>query len=90
LFGGGILGGAAGYGLASGSMTAAQGGDFGKGFLGGAISGGLQGLAAGTPAVMGNNPSAYVPATPGSSPAGLAGINSHYQELPLLEAGGAY
>ena len=46
LFGGGILGSAAGYGLASGSMTAAQGGDFGKGFLGGAVSGGMQGLSA--------------------------------------------
>ena len=46
LFGGGILGSAAGYGLASGSMTAAQGGDFGKGFLGGAVSGGIQGLSA--------------------------------------------
>ena len=76
MFGGGFLGNAAGYGLASGSMTAAQGGDFGKGFLGGAISGGLQGLAAGTPAVMGNNPSAYVPATPGSSLAGAAGITN--------------
>jgi len=76
MFGGGMLGGAGGYGLASGTMSAAQGGNFGKGFLGGAISGGLQGLAAGTPAVMGNNPSAYVPATPGSSPASVAGINS--------------
>ncbi len=46
LFGGGVLGSAAGYGLASGSMTAAQGGDFGKGFLGGAVSGGMQGLNA--------------------------------------------
>lgn len=46
MFGGGFLGGAAGYGLASGSMTAAQGGDFGKGFLGGAVSGGMQGLSA--------------------------------------------
>ena len=46
MFGGGALGSAAGYGLASGSMTAAQGGDFGKGFLGGAVSGGIQGLSA--------------------------------------------
>jgi hypothetical protein len=74
MFGGGVTGGALGHGLASGSITKAQGGDFGKGFLGGAVGGGLQGLAAGTPAVMGNNPSAYVPATPGTSIAGSMGI----------------
>lgn len=76
MFGGGALGGAAGYGLASGSMSSMQGGSFGKGFLSGAIGGGLQGLAAGTPAVMGNNPSAYVPATSGTSIAGLSGITN--------------
>ena len=54
LFGGGILGSAGGYGLASGSMTAAQGGNFGKGFLGGAVSGGLQGLGA-----SGNSPAKF-------------------------------
>lgn len=75
-FGGGALGSAAGYGLAGGTTAEIQGGDFGKGFLGGAVSGGIQGLAAGTPAVMGNNPSAYVPATPGSSLAGAAGITN--------------
>lgn len=75
-FGGGVTGNALGYGLTSGGISSLQGGDFGKGFLGGAVSGGLQGLAAGTPAVMGNNPSAYVPATPGSSLAGAAGITN--------------
>lgn len=54
MFGGGFLGNAAGYGLASGSMTAAQGGNFGKGFLGGAVSGGLQGLGA-----SGNSPAKF-------------------------------
>jgi hypothetical protein len=76
MFGGGMTGGALGHGLSSGSLTAAQGGDFNKGFLSGAIGGGLNGLAQGTPAVMGNNPSAYVPATPGTSIAGLSGITN--------------
>lgn len=76
MFGGGVAGTAAGYGLASGSMSSMQGGSFGKGFLSGAIGGGLQGLAAGTPAAIGNNPSAYVPATPGTSIAGLSGITN--------------
>ena len=45
-FGGGALGSAAGYGLAGGTTAEIQGGDFGKGFLGGAVSGGIQGLSA--------------------------------------------
>lgn len=76
LFGGGFTGGALGQGLAGGVMSSAQGGSFGKGFLGGAIGGGLQGMAAGTPAVIGNNPSAYIPGTPGTSLAGMAGITN--------------
>lgn len=76
LFGGGFTGGALGQGLASGAISSGMGGDFGKGFLGGAIGGGLQGLSAGTPAVAGNNPSAYVPAQPGTSLAGSLGITS--------------
>lgn len=76
MFGGGALGGAAGHGLASGTMSSMQGGKFTDGFLSGAIGGGLNGLASGTPAVMGNNPSAYVPATPGTSIAGLSGITN--------------
>jgi len=76
MFGGGALGGAMGHGLASGSMSSMQGGSFGNGFLSGAVGGGLNGMAQGTPAVMGNNPSAYVPATPGTSLAGAAGITN--------------
>lgn len=76
MFGGGALGGAMGHGLASGSMSSMQGGSFGNGFLSGAVGGGLNGMAQGTPAVMGNNPSAYVPATPGTSIAGLTGVTN--------------
>ena len=76
LFGGGALGGAMGHGLASGSMSSMQGGNFGSGFLSGAIGGGLNGMAAGTPAVMGNNPSAFVPAQSGTSIAGLTGVTN--------------
>ena len=76
MFGGGALGGAMGHGLASGSMSSMQGGSFGNGFLSGAVGGGLNGMAQGTPAVVGNNPSAYVPATPGTSLAGAAGITN--------------
>lgn len=76
MFGGGALGGAAGHGLAGGTMSSMQGGKFGEGFLSGAIGGGLNGLAAGTPAVMGNNPSAFVPASSGTSIAGLSGITN--------------
>ena len=41
MFGGGLVGGALGGGVASGATTAGLGGDFGKGFIGGAIGGGL-------------------------------------------------
>ena len=41
LFGGGMLGGAAGYGLANAGMADFQGGDASKAFLSGAIGGGL-------------------------------------------------
>ena len=41
LFGGGALGSAAGYGLANAGMADFQGGNAGKGFLTGAISGGI-------------------------------------------------
>ena len=41
LFGGGVLGNAAGYGLSNGVVTAGMGGDFGKGFTSGAIGGGM-------------------------------------------------
>ncbi len=76
MFGGGVTGTALGHGVTNGALASMQGGDFGKGFLGGAIGGGLQGLAAGTPAVVGNNPSAYVPATPGTSIAGTMGVTN--------------
>ena len=76
LFGGGFLGGAAGRGLTSGIMSAGQGGSFGRGLVSGAIGGGLEGLAAGVPDVVGNNPSAFVSGTPGTSIAGLSGVTN--------------
>lgn len=76
LFGGGMLGGGLGQGIASGTMSKGMGGSFGSGFLSGAFSGAMNGLAKGTPATVGNNPSAYVPATPGTSVAGMAGITN--------------
>lgn len=75
-FGGGLLGNAAGHGLAGGISSSMQGGKFGEGLLSGIIGGGLQGLGQGTPAVMGNNPSAYIPAQPGTTLSGLAGISN--------------
>ena len=85
LFGGGIGGNALGYGLAGGGTSVAQGGNFGQGFLSGAIGGGLNGMAQGAPAVAGNNPSAYVPASSGTSFSSMAGISNpvSYTHLTL-------
>jgi hypothetical protein len=78
-FGGGMLGGALGYGGASGTMAAMRGGDLsqvGKSALSGAIGGAMGGMSQGTPASLGNNPSAYIPTQAGMSPASMAGISN--------------
>lgn len=72
----GSLGQAAGQGALGGSLSSMQGGKFLQGFAGGAL-GSLANTGIGeTPEIIGNNPSAYVPAQPGLTPAGAMGVTN--------------